>query len=66
MFGWGLWQTANVVGQTALLRGAEGMALSNLTGLVRLIAGLVLGLLMLFVLAERRDDRPRRTTSAGS
>lgn len=54
MFGWGLWPTANVLGQTALLRGADGMALSNLLGLVRLIAGLVLGLLMLFVLAERR------------
>lgn len=53
MFGWGLWQTINVVGQTALLRGAEGMAFVNLIGLLRLIVGLVMGLLLVFVLAER-------------
>ena len=53
MFGWGLWQTINVVGQTALLRSAEGMAFVNLIGLLRLIVGLVMGLLLVFVLAER-------------
>ena len=66
MFGWGLWQTAIVLGQTALVRGAEGMVLANLLGLLRLIAGLVLGLLMIFVLTERGGDRSGQSTSAGS
>lgn len=67
MFGWGLWQTAIVLGQTALVRGADKMVLANLFGLARLIAGLVLGLLMLFVLAERRGRDPsNQFTSADS
>lgn len=55
MFGWGLWQTINVVGQTALLRGAKGMAFVNLVGLLHLLVGLVMGLLTVFLLAERRQ-----------
>ena len=54
LFGWGLWQLINVLGQTALLPRAEGMALVNLVGLFRLIVGLVMGLLTVFLLAERR------------
>ena len=55
MFGWGLWQTANVLGQSALFRGAEGQPLIQLMGPARVISGLALGQLMLFVLAERRS-----------
>jgi hypothetical protein len=55
LFGWGLWQMINVVGQTAPFRGAEGMAIVNLAGLLHLLVGLVMGLLMLFLLAERRQ-----------
>jgi len=53
LFAWGLWQLILVLGQTALMRNADGAALVNLAGLLRLIAGLVIGVLMLFVLAER-------------
>jgi hypothetical protein len=54
MFGWGSWQMVNVLGQTALVRAADGMALVNLLGLVRLVVGLVMGLLTVFLIAERR------------
>jgi len=53
MFAWGAWQTTNVLGQTALLRPTEGMALVNLVGLFNLIVGLAMGLLALFMAAER-------------
>jgi hypothetical protein len=53
MFGWGLWQLIIVLSQSPLLRVAEGMAVVNLTGLLRLVIGLVMGLLMVFALAER-------------
>jgi hypothetical protein len=53
MFAWGLWQMINVLGQTALMRGTQGMALVNLVGLSRLIVGMLLGLLTVFVVAER-------------
>ena len=55
MFGWGLWLMINVLGQTALLRGAESMALVHLAGLLRLVVGLVMGLLTVFLLAERQQ-----------
>ena len=55
LFGWGLWQMINVLGQTALMRGAERMTFVNLVGLLRLVVGLVMGLLMVFLLAERRQ-----------
>jgi hypothetical protein len=53
IFSWSLWQTANALGQTALMRGAEDRALENLVGLVRLLVGLTAGLLMLFALSRR-------------
>ena len=54
MFAWGLWQMINVLGQTALVRDAQGTAFVNLVGLFRLVVGLVIGLLTLFLIAERR------------
>lgn len=55
MFGWGLWQTVNVVGQTALMQGAEARAAVNLLGLLRMIVGLVMGLLALFAIVEHQQ-----------
>jgi hypothetical protein len=55
LFAWGGWSLINVLGNTALVRGqAQRMALVNFVALLSLIAGLVIGLVMLFVLAERR------------
>lgn len=53
LFGWGLWRLVNVLGNTALLRGSSNMALLNLVSLVRLLGGLVIGLVTVFLLAER-------------
>ena len=53
LFGWGLWQTINVLGETALMQGADGGAFVNLAGLLRMLVGLMMGLLTLFVIAER-------------
>lgn len=64
LFGWNLWRTINVLGETALMRGAGGMAFVNLVGLLGLIVGLVLGLLSLFVLAERHEST--RTAPGGA
>jgi hypothetical protein len=58
LFGWGVWQTVNVLGQTALVRAAEPMPFLNLVGLLRLVVGLVIGLLTVFLLAERRASAP--------
>ncbi len=55
MFGWGLWQMINVLGQTALIRSVESMALVHLAGMLRLLVGLVMGLLTVFLLAERQQ-----------
>jgi hypothetical protein len=56
LFAWGLWQLINVLGDTALMRGRNStMALSNLLALVQLLAGQVIGLVMLFALAERAE-----------
>ena len=55
----GLWPLINVLGQTALLRGTERMVLVNLVNLLCVLVGLIMGLLTLFVLAERRA--PGRT-----
>ena len=57
LFSWGLWQSINVMGRTALMRGAEAPPLVNLVGLLRLITGLVMGLLIVFLLAERTTHR---------
>jgi hypothetical protein len=54
LFGWGLWHLVNVLPNSALVRErSEGMALSNFLALVRLLAGLPIGLVILFLLAER-------------
>jgi hypothetical protein len=55
LFGWGLWGLINVLGDTALVRTRPGTtSWLNLLGLVKLVAGLVIGLIVLFLLAERR------------
>jgi hypothetical protein len=59
LFSWGLWQSINVMGQTALMRGAAAPPLVNLMGLLRLITGLVMGLLIVFLLAERTTQTVR-------
>jgi len=59
LFAWGLWPLINVLGQTALLRGAERMALVDLVNLLCVLVGLIIGLLTLFLLAER--GAPGRT-----
>ena len=54
LFAWGLWGLANVLGDTALVRNRPGsLALINLLGLIQLLAGLIIGLVTLLVLAER-------------
>ncbi len=53
LFAWGVWHMILVLGNTPLARGGGGMVLVNIAALVRLIAGLVIGVLMLFVVAER-------------
>lgn len=52
LFAWGLWHMVVVLGNTPLPRGG-GMVLVNFASLVRLIAGLVIGVLMLFVIAAK-------------
>jgi hypothetical protein len=57
LFSWGLWHMINVLPNTALVRGrAQDMAFVNLLALVQLLAGLVIGLVMLVLLAERRPS----------
>jgi hypothetical protein len=58
LFAWGLWPLINVLGRTALLRGAARPALVDLAHLLSVLVGLAIGLLMLFVLAERRAHEP--------
>ena len=54
LFGWGLWGLINTLGRTPLVRDRVGHeVLLNFVGLVQLLAGLVMGLVMLFVLSER-------------
>jgi hypothetical protein len=53
LFAWAVWHMIVVLGNTPLARGSGGMALVNIAALVRLIAGLVIGVVMLFVVAER-------------
>ena len=77
LFAWALWHLINVLGETALVRDrVEGMALINVLSLLRLLAGLLIGLLSLFLLADRshpaRSSPPadhtanRRAAAAGS
>jgi hypothetical protein len=61
LFSWGLWHMILVLPNTALVRDRPGeMALPNVLGLVRLLAGLVVGLVTLFLLAERSPTPGRR------
>jgi hypothetical protein len=62
LFAWALWHLINVLGETALVRDrVEGMALINVLSLLRLLAGLLIGLLSLFLLADR--SHPARSSS---
>ena len=62
LFAWALWHLINVLGETALVRNrVEGMALINVLSLLRLLAGLLIGLLSLFLLADR--SHPARSSS---
>ena len=59
LFAWALWHLINVLGETALVRDrVEGMALINVLSLLRLLAGLLIGLLSLFLLADRTHSHP--------
>jgi hypothetical protein len=63
LFSWGLWHLINILPNTALVRGrAGGMGFVNLLSLVQLLAGLVIGLVMLFLLGEKSDEGRGRTT----
>ncbi len=54
LFAWGLWGLVNVLGDTALVRGRVGATpWLNLLGLAQLLAGLIIGLIILVLLAER-------------
>lgn len=57
LFAWSLWQLVNVLGRTALMTGAGAPVapvIVHLDGLLRLLSGLVIGLVILVLLAERR------------
>ena len=57
LFSWGLWHMILVLPNTALVRArAQDMAFVNLIGLVQLLAGLVIGLVMAFLLGERSHE----------
>jgi hypothetical protein len=61
LFAWALWHLINVLGETALVRDrVQGMALVNVLSLLRLLAGLLIGLLSLFLLADR--SHPARSS----
>jgi uncharacterized membrane protein YdcZ (DUF606 family) len=55
LFSWGLWGLINILANTALIRDRAPAAVLNLLTLAQLIAGLVIGVVMLFVLAERTE-----------
>jgi hypothetical protein len=58
LFGWGLWYMILVLPNTALVRSRPAdMALFDLLALFQLLAGLVIGLVMFFVLAEKATSR---------
>jgi hypothetical protein len=60
LFGWGLWGMIVILPNTALVRGRpDDMALFDLLALFQLLAGLVIGLVMFFVLAEKAMPRER-------
>jgi hypothetical protein len=54
LFGWGAWRMINVLPNTALLREqTHGVALFNFVGLISLVTGLIIGLVIMFLIAER-------------
>ena len=55
-FAWGLWGTVNVLAGSALVRGADPQPVAHLHDLAKVLAGLVIGLTALMVLAERRGS----------
>ena len=56
LFSWGLWHLINLLGNTALVRDRlQGMPLVNLMGLVRFVAGLLIGIASLIVMARNAD-----------
>ena len=58
LFGWGLWHMIVVLPNTALVRGRpDNMALFDLLALFQLLAGLMIGVVMFFLLAENRTSR---------
>ena len=58
LFGWGLWHMVVVLPNTALARGRpDNMARFDLLALFQLLAGLVIGLVMFFLLAEKRTSQ---------
>lgn len=64
LFAWGLWTLINVLGHTALVRGRVVVSsLLNFVALVQLLTGLVIGLIMLFVLAERHASGHERPSA---
>jgi hypothetical protein len=66
LFAWGLWGLVNVLGNTALVRDRVGaLGWLNLLGLAQLLAGLVIGLVILFVVAERETEPPSAAGQPG-
>jgi len=58
MFAWGLWTLMLVLpGITLGRRAADGIALHNLVSLVKFVAGMLTGMVMAVLLAERRATR---------
>ena len=56
LFSWGLWHLINLLANTALVRDRlQGMPLVNLMGLVRFVAGLLIGIASLIVMARNAD-----------
>jgi hypothetical protein len=55
LFAWGLWGTVNILAGSALVRGADPQPIAHLHDLAKVLAGLVIGLTALMVLAEQRD-----------
>ena len=65
LFAWGLWGLVNVLGNTALVRSRpSAVSWVDLVGLIQLLAGVIIGLVMLFALAER-EAAARHLLGAG-
>lgn len=54
VFAWGLWATVNILAGSALVRGGDPQPIAHLHDLAKVLAGLVIGLTALMVLAEQR------------